>query len=76
MRHKNSLKKSKISFFINIYNKIMSRGPSIINRIRLKTVFKNEDIHLIPKTTKKLDGCLIWLHGMLESAETYLPKFE
>ena len=54
----------------------MSRGPSIINRIRLKTVFKNDDIHLIPKTTKKLDGCLIWLHGMLESAETYLPKFE
>ena len=50
------------------------RASSIIDKLKFKTIYKNKDIHLIPDTDK-YDGCLIWLHGLLDSAETYLPKF-
>ena len=52
----------------------VKKASSIIDKLKFKTIYKNKDIHLIPDTDK-YDGCLIWLHGLLDRPESYLEIF-
>ena len=53
----------------------VKKASSIIDKLKYKTIYKNKDIHIIPDTDK-YDGCLIWLHGLLDHAEDYIEIFE
>ena len=45
-----------------------------VEKLKFKTIYKNRDIHIIPEDGK-YDGCLVWMHGIGDSAEGMLPHF-
>ena len=75
----NSLKFKIIKLIFSIMKGVTTNGAkrasSIIDKLKFKTIYKNKDIHLIPETDK-YDGCLIWLHVLLDNAEDYISIFE
>ena len=49
---------------------IMKTAKTILDKLKLKTIYKNRDIHIMPEDGK-YDSCLIWLHDLGSEAKKF-----